>query len=53
MESNFDYDMDLERYEKALVCVYDKERDVIVYWEPIYKGFRGTCKGCPNNWPES
>ncbi|MGH9979253.1 MAG: hypothetical protein ACRD8Z_25985 [Nitrososphaeraceae archaeon] len=53
MESISAYDIDLDRFEKTLVCIYDKVRNVIIYWEPIYEGFRGTCKGCPNNWPES
>ena len=51
MESNSGYDLDLDKFENTLVCMYDKDRDVIIYWEPIYKGFRGTCKECPNNWP--
>jgi hypothetical protein len=53
MESILEYNIDLDKFEKTLVCIYDKDRDVIIYWEPIYKGFRGTCKECPNNWPES
>ena len=53
MESISAYDIDLDRFEKTLVCIYNKDRNVIIYWEPIYEGFRGTCKGCPNNWPES
>jgi hypothetical protein len=53
MKDNSEYDLHLDRFEKTLVCIYDKDRDVIIYWEPTYNGFRGTCKECPNNWPES
>lgn len=53
MKDNSEYVLHLGRFEKTLVCIYDKDRDVIIYWEPTYNGFRGTCKECPNNWPES
>ncbi|MGH9978422.1 MAG: hypothetical protein ACRD8Z_21710 [Nitrososphaeraceae archaeon] len=53
MESISEYNIDLDKFERTLVCIYDNDRDVIIYWEPIYEGFRGTCKECPHNWPES
>jgi hypothetical protein len=35
MKDNSEYDLHLDRFEKTLVCIYDKDRDVIIYWEPI------------------
>ena len=46
-------DLDIQRYEGKLVCVYDRTENIIIYWEPRYKGFRGTCYDCDNNWAES
>lgn len=46
-------DNDYEKYEDRLIYFFDEEENMIVYWEPRYKGFRGTCKECENNWPMS
>ncbi len=46
-------DNNYEQYENKLICFFDEEENMIVYWEPRYKGFRGTCKECENNWPMS
>ena len=46
---------DLDRYFEKLVCIRHRtaEGEIIMYWEPEYYGFRGTCsEGC-TNWPES
>jgi hypothetical protein len=51
-----DGDVEFERYGGKYVCIYKKnmmkEEGIIIYWEPIYNGFRGTCEDC-TNWPES
>ena len=49
-------DIEFERYFGKYVCIYKKnmmkEEGIIIYWEPIYNRFRGTCKEC-TNWAES
>jgi hypothetical protein len=46
---------DLVRYFEKLVRIRHRtpEGNIIIYSEPQYHGFRGTCsEGC-TNWPES
>jgi len=38
------------KFIECLVCGYAK---AFVFEEPKYNGFRGNCKRCDNNWPES
>jgi hypothetical protein len=56
MTNDDDSDIEVERYGGKYVCIYKKnmmkEEGIIIYWEPSYNGFRGTCKDC-TNWPES
>ncbi|MDQ3085075.1 MAG: hypothetical protein M3Q77_09750 [Thermoproteota archaeon] len=46
-------DTEYEKYMEKLICFFDKNENMIIYWEPQYGGFRGTCKECENNWPMS
>ncbi len=46
-------DLDLQDYEENLVCIYCGGESIVIYWEPRYNGFRGTCNDCKNNWAES
>ena len=46
-------DLDLKKYEEKSVCIYCESENIIIYWEPKYNGFRGTCNDCKNNWAES
>jgi transposase-like protein len=45
--------LDIQRYEGKLVCLYCKSENIIIYWEPRYKGFRVMCNDCNTNWAES
>lgn len=48
-----DCNLDLPKYEEKSVCIYCGSENIIIYWEPKYNGFRGTCNECDTNWAES
>lgn len=51
-----DDDVNIEKFFGKNICIYKKnmmkEEGIIIYWDPRYRGFRGTCTEC-TNWAES
>lgn len=46
-------DLDKQFYENKPLCLACASENIVIYWEPKYNGFRGTCKDCNTNWAES
>ena len=38
---------------QKLDCYTCNKKSAVLLWTEKYSGFRGICKRCGNNWPES